>query len=168
MSTDTKIIVGAIAASVLIVAGAVFALGNPSTDGPKRESLGTASMTIDKTSEDFGSMDVSDEKTATFTITNTSTDSILRIWAVATSCDCTFASVTIDGTKTGEFNMAMHMSGKLKNWIGEVAPGKQAFLDVTYKPSVMPVQGPVSRQVNFSTNDPKNSEVQVSVTANVQ
>lgn len=166
MKTDTKIILAAIGASLLIIGGAAVVLGKDTS--PKREQLGQASMTIDKTSEDFGSMKVSDDKTATFTITNTSASSVLRIWNVATSCDCTFASVTIDGNQTGEFNMPMHMNATLKNWIGEVAAGKQAILNVTYKPSVMPVTGPVSRQTNFSTNDPKNPEVQVSITANVQ
>lgn len=164
MNTDTKIIVGAIAASVLIIVGAVVVLGRDTS--PKREQLGSASMSIDKTLEDFGSMKVSDEKTARFTITNTSPDSTLRLWGVKTSCDCTFAKIAIDGKETGEFSM--HAGGPLKNWIGEVAPGGQAILTVTYRPSIMPVQGPVSRQVTFVTNDPKNSDIQVSVSANVQ
>ncbi|KKU87397.1 MAG: hypothetical protein UY16_C0029G0036, partial [Candidatus Gottesmanbacteria bacterium GW2011_GWA2_47_9] len=54
-----------------------------------------------------------------------------------------------------------------KNWIGEVAAGKQATLKVTYRPKVMPVTGIVTRQVTFSTNDPKNETVEVSVKANV-
>ncbi|MBI3385721.1 hypothetical protein HY031_01405, partial [Candidatus Gottesmanbacteria bacterium] len=85
----------------------------------------------------------------------------------ATSCDCTFANVTIAGTKTGEFNMSMHMGSTLKNWIGEISPGQAATLEVIYRPKVMPVTGPVSRQVNFSTNDPKNETVEVSIKANV-
>ncbi len=165
MSSDTKIIIGAIVASLIIIVGAAVVLGQDKS--PKRDAQGTASMTIDKTSEDFGSMKVSDEKTATFTVTNTS-DATLRIWNVATSCDCTFTSIVIDGKETGEFNMPMHMSSTLKNWIGEVAPNKQALINVTYKPSVMPVQGPVSRQATFSTNDPNSPEVTVSVSANVQ
>ncbi len=165
MSGDTKVVVGALLASVVIVAGAVFALGKDST--PKRESLGSATMTIDKKVADLGTMKMSDERTATFTITNTS-DSPLRLWNVATSCNCTFATITIGGVKTGEFNMTMHMSSTLKNWIGEVAPGGAAILEVTYRPSVMPVSGPVSRQTTFATNDPNNPEVEISVTATVE
>lgn len=164
MKTDTKVIIGALLASLTIIIGAVFLLGTDKS--PKRETLGSASMTIDKTSEDFGSMTNEEERTATFTITNTS-DTALRIWNIATSCDCTFASMVIDGKATGEFNMPMHMAASLKNWIGEVAPGKQAILKVTYRPKVMPVTGPVTRQVTFSTNDPKNETVEVSVKANV-
>lgn len=165
MNADTKVLVGAILASALIIAGAVFALGRDNS--PKRESLGEASMAIDKTSEDLGDMKVSEDKAAMFTIANTS-DAVLRIWGVATSCDCTFANVTIGGTTTGEFNMTMHMNSNLKNWMGEVPAGEKALLEVIYRPSVMPVSGPVTRQVNFQTNDPKHANVEVSISANVQ
>ncbi|MBI4065232.1 DUF1573 domain-containing protein [Candidatus Gottesmanbacteria bacterium] len=164
MKADTKIIIGAILASAAIIVGAVFLLGKDNS--PKRETLGTASMTIDKKIEDFGSMKSDEEKTATFTITNTS-DSILRLWNIATSCDCTFATVTIGSQSTGEFNMPMHMKSDLKNWIGEVAARQTAILKVIYRPKVMPVVGSVTRQVTFSTNDPNNPNVEVSVKANV-
>lgn len=145
--------------------GAVVLLGNDKS--PKRETLGTANMTIDKKFEDFGNMKADEEKTATFTITNTSASSVLRIWNVATSCDCTFASILINGTETGEFNMPMHTRGELKNWIGEIGSKQTAQLKVTYRPKIMPVTGNVTRQVTFSTNDPKNADVEVSVKANV-
>jgi len=164
MKADTKIIIGAIVASVAIIVGAVFLLSKDNS--PKREVLGTAAMTIDKTLEDFGDMKSDEEKTATFTITNTS-DAVLRIWNISTSCDCTFASVVINGQETGEFNMPMHMIARLKNWIGEVPAKQTATLKVTYRPKVMPVTGVVTRQTRFSTNDPKNPEVEVSVKANV-
>ncbi|MDP1721926.1 MAG: DUF1573 domain-containing protein [Candidatus Gottesmanbacteria bacterium] len=164
MNSDTKIIIGAIAASVVIIAGAVFLLGKDNS--PKRAALGEATMTIDKIFEDFGDMKPDEEKTAVFTITNTS-DSILRLWGVSTSCDCTFASVIIDGVASGEFNMPAHMIASLKNWIGEVPAKQTATLKVTYKPKIMPVTGIVTRQTRFATNDPKNAEVEVSVKANV-
>lgn len=159
-----KVIIGAIVASVGLIVGAVFLLGNDKS--PKRETLGAASMTIDKTFEDFGDMKADEEKTATFTVTNTS-DAVLRIWNVSTSCDCTFASVVIGNQETGEFNMSMHMIASLKNWIGEVPAKQTAILKVTYRPKVMPVTGIVTRQTRFATNDPKNAEVEVSVKANV-
>lgn len=165
MNTDTKIILGALLASVVIIVAAAIVLGKDNR--PKREQLGQSSLQIDKTIEDFGSMKNDEERTATFTITNTSPGATLRIWNIATSCDCTFASVVIAGRETGEFNMTTHTPGNLKNWIGEIPAGQPALLKVTYKPKVMPVIGPVTRQVNFSTNDPKNPEVQVSISANV-
>ena len=164
MKTDTKVILGAIGASLLIIVGAVLFMGKDTS--PKRENLGTASMTINKTFEDFGDMKADEEKTATFMITNTS-NAVLRIWNVSTSCDCTFAKVVIDNTESEEFNMPGHMPARLKNWIGEVPAKQTATLNVTYKPKIMPVIGMVTRQVNFSTNDPKNAEVEVTVKANV-
>jgi hypothetical protein len=165
MNTDTKVILGAIGASLLIVLGAVFFLGN--NQGPKRSDLGSASLALDQTKADLGDMKVDEERAATFTITNTSTSSVLRIWNVATSCDCTSATITIGGQETGEFNMTMHMPANLKNWLGEVPAGQKALLKVIYRPKVMPVTGPVTRQVSFSTNDPNNTEVEVSIKANV-
>ncbi len=165
MTTDMKIILGTLVVSVLIIVGASVVLSKDNS--PKREAQGSASVAIDKTSEDFGSMTNDEERTATFTLTNTA-KSPLRIWGIATSCDCTFASLVIDGKETGEFNMTMHTGSDLKNWIGEVAPGKKALLKVTYRPKVMPVTGPVTRQVRFSTNDPKNPDMEVSVSATVK
>lgn len=163
MTTDTKIIIGAAIASVVIIIGAAIVLGKDTT--PKREQLGTAQVLVATRSADLGTMKVSDERSAEFTIANTS-DSVLRVWNVTTSCNCTFATITINGTQTGEFSM--HAGGQLKNWIGEIPPGTSATLKVIYRPSVMPVSGPISRQVNFSTNDPKNPEMQVGITAIVQ
>ena len=165
MKSDTKILLGAIGASLLIILSAVLVLGKDKS--PQRETLGVASMSIDKKFEDFGNMKGDEERTATFTINNTSDGSALRIWNVATSCDCTFATVVIGSQVTGEFNMPMHMAANLKNWIGEVPPGQTAQLKVTYRPKVMPITGLVSRQVSFATNDPKNETVEVSVQANV-
>lgn len=164
MNGDTKIILGALGASLLIIVGAALFMGKDTS--PKRENLGTAGVAIDKTFEDFGNMNVDEEKTAVFTITNTS-DSVLRLWGVSTSCNCTFASVVIGGIEKGEFNMPAHMNAGLKNWIGEVPAKQTATLKVTYKPKIMPVTGSVTRQTRFSTNDPKNPEMEVSIKANV-
>lgn len=165
MSGETKFIIGISAVTIAIIVGAIVLFSNQKP-APKREDQGVASMTIDKKSEDFGSMKVSDERRATFTITNTST-SILRIWKVVTSCDCTAATIKIGDTETPEFSMAGMMSTDRANWIGEVPAGKSALLTVIYRPSVMPVNGPITRQVTFSTNDPKNPDVEVSIAANV-
>jgi hypothetical protein len=165
MNTDTKIIIGAVVGSLIIIVGGIAMFSN-AKPAPKREDQGTASMSIDKKSEDFGNMKVSDEKRAMFTITNTG-DSILRIWKVATSCDCTAATIKIGDTETPEFSMVGMMNSSLANWLGEVPVGQKAILTVIYRPSVMPVNGPITRQVTFSTNDPKNPDVEVSIAANV-
>lgn len=165
MNSDAKVVIVAIIASLAIIGTAAFFLGKDARR-PTRDEMGKASMAIDKTFADLGSMKGDEEKTATFTISNTS-DAVLRIWNVETSCNCTFASVVIGGVETGEFNMRMHTTASLKNWIGEVPAKQTALLKVTYRPSVMPVTGVVTRQVRFATNDPKNAEVEVTVKADV-
>lgn len=165
MNIETKIIIGVVLASVVIIGGGIAMFSN-AKPAPKREDQGTASMTIDKKSADLGSMKVSDEKKATFTITNTG-DSVLRVWKVVTSCSCTAATVKIGDTETPEFSMAGMMGTDRANWLGEVPAGKSALLTVIYRPSIMPVQGPITRQVTFSTNDPQNQDIEVSVSANV-
>ncbi|MBI4062606.1 DUF1573 domain-containing protein [Candidatus Gottesmanbacteria bacterium] len=165
MKSDRGLIIGIIIATVAIIGGAVLILGK-NTGSASRTNMGTAEMRIDKSFEDFGSMKADEERTATFTITNTS-ESTLRLWNVATSCDCTFATMTIGDVTAGEFNMSMHMSADLRNWMGEVQPGQTAILRVIYRPKVMPVTGIVTRQVTFVTNDPQNATVEVSVKANV-
>lgn len=164
MNSDTKFIIGATIISILIIVGAAVTLSRDNS--PKRENLGVASMTLDKKEEDLGSMKVSEEKTATFTITNTS-DTTLRIWGVSTSCNCTYATVTIGASEMGEFNMPTHMNSTLKNWVGEIPASQTATLKAIYRPKIMPVLGIISRQIRFSTNDPKNPEIEVSIKANV-
>lgn len=166
MNTDTKIIIASVIGSIALIVGAIVLFSNQKP-APKREDLGSGSMSIDKKNVDLGDMKVSDERRATFTITNTSANSVLRIWKVATSCDCTAATVTIGDTTTPEFSMVGMMGPDRANWLGEVPAGQNAVLTVIYRPSIMPVNGPITRQVTFSTNDPKNQDVEVSIAANV-
>lgn len=167
MDGNVKLIVGGVVASLVIVVGGSMLLTAGQQKPAVREELGSASMAIDKTAADLGSMNKDEERTAVFSIENTGS-SALRIWNVSTSCDCTFAVVKIGEKETGEFNMPGHMAGWLKNWIGEVPAGQKAILSVIYRPKVMPVVGKISRQVSFYTNDPKNEKVEVSIEADVQ
>lgn len=164
MSNSLKIILGVIGFTIIIALIAVVISGNDHSVNPKEQ--GVANLKIDRLQADLGKMKVSEEKSAVFTITNTG-NSVLRVWNVATSCDCTFATFTINGQTTAEFNMPMHMNSSLRNWLGEIPVGQKAVLKVIYRPSVMPVQGPVTRDVTFSTNDPNNSNIDVAVSANV-
>lgn len=164
MNSSVKILLAVLGFTMLIVVAAVALSGSEKTIDVKAQ--GVANMTIDKLKEDLGSMKVAEEKSAIFTVTNTG-KTVLRLWHVATSCDCTFATFTINGQETPEFNMPGHMGATLRNWLGEVAAGQKALLKVTYRPSIMPVTGPVSRNVVFSTNDPKNPKVEVTISADV-
>lgn len=156
------ILTGIIVTLVLVVGGTVWL--SAGQQPIEREKLGTASLSLDKTFVDLGNMQTEEEKTASFEIVNTS-DNILRIWKVKTSCDCTFAKVKIGDQESGEFSM--HAKGPLANWIGEIPVGEKAELKVIYRPFIMPVSGVITRQVSFYSNDPKNESVEITIQANV-
>ena len=166
MADRLKIVLAALVSLSVIIIGAVIFLGNQ-PPAPKREEMGTAGVAIDKTFADLGNMTDSDERSAVFTLTNTG-KSVLRVWNIATSCMCTFATLKIGNFTTPEYGMSMSNSSSMRNWIGEIPAGEKAELMVIYRPKLMPVTGAVSRQVNFDTNDPANSRMEVSVTANVE
>lgn len=163
MNNNTKLIVISLAASLVIIGGAVVILSNDKS--VKREEQGAASLSLDKTTADLGTMKTQDERSAVFTLTNTA-QTTLRIWNVKSSCDCTFAKVKIGDKESGEFSM--HGGGGLANWMGEVPAQGKAELTVIYRPYIMPVVGRVTRQVTFDTNDPQNAKVQVEIGANIE
>src|SRR3546814_19888520 len=64
--------------------------------------------------------------------------------------------------------MVMHNSAAVQRWQGVVEPGLSATIRVIYRPSLMPVEGPVARNVKFATNDPSRPVVELGVPATVQ
>lgn len=112
--------------------------------------------------KDLGKMNVSDEKTADFSIKNTGTKP-LSLFNISSSCGCTAGVVTINGVKSPEGSMHAKNS-----WIGTVNPGESATVSVIYRPSVMPVKGDVSRSVYVETNDPANQKLTFNVKAFVE
>lgn len=124
------------------------------TDKPKAR--------VNENNKNLGKMSVNDEKTAEFTIENTG-DKPLQLFKVTSSCGCTLGTISINGQKSPEFSM--HSKS---NWTGTLAPSEKATVEITYKPSIMPVKGSVTRSVYVSTNDPDNKELTFSVKAYVE
>lgn len=119
--------------------------------------------TVSETHFDLGVMGMTEERERTVTITNSGA-SLLSVGPASTSCDCTFARLTMpDGEVSPEFSMH-----GMSRWSGELAPGETAEAAVIYRPSVMPVQGQVERSVLIQTNDPVNPTLQISFTATVE
>ncbi len=111
---------------------------------------------------DLGSMEVKDEKKAEFAIENKGTKP-LQLSRISSSCDCTFAELTIGGVKSPEFGMHSNSS-----WVGTVDPGKSATLSIFYRPFIMPVKGIVTRDVYVTTNDPEKPTLTFSIKAFVE
>ena len=111
---------------------------------------------------DLGTMNVKDEKKADFSIENTGTKP-LQLFDIKSSCDCTYGKLIIDGKSSPEFTM--HSKS---NWVGILDPGRTAVLSVVYQPFLMPVKGPVTRDVYIQTNDPEKPLITFTVKAVVE
>ncbi len=119
-------------------------------------------LAIDNTSFDFGAMKLSDIKTQEIQIKNIGSESLI-IYDAITSCDCTFVQFVIAGVESQKFSMRRDSS-----WRNEIAPQETATVRLIYQPSLMPVQGPVKRQIVFKTNDPAQPLVNLSFNATVE
>jgi hypothetical protein len=173
------VVAGLAAAAVLVVAGA-FAYdaltGYPAPGSGKQpqgaaagssQYLEQAKVRILKEDRELGTMRVSDERTAEFSMRNVG-GKPLEISQVRTSCMCTLAQVIIDDEQSPIFNMEMHNSPSVQRWKGVVEPGLTATIRVIYRPSLMPVEGSIARNVKFNTNDPSRPVVELGIHATVQ
>lgn len=118
-------------------------------------------MVIGEKKFDFGAMTNADIRNKTFTVKNRGKKD-LELTSVSTSCDCTYAYITIAGEKSPKFTM--HGTNQ---WRGKVASGQTAEIEVIYEPAIMPVKGRVERLVSIATNDPDNKTLEFTITAEV-
>lgn len=158
---NPKAILGYLIGLALLTGGLVWlgargTVATTSVDDPDRPVATAASDTFD-----FGAMTNKDIRQTTFTVTNDGRSDLV-LSQVSTSCDCTYAYVTVGGEKSPKFTMHGRSS-----WSAAVAPGESATVEVVYEPAIMPVTGPVTRQVSVATNDPARPNLDFTVTANV-
>lgn len=157
--------------TLLIFAGGIFLISrSTNTDDQimskivyyqKTDTNKPSLQVVGDTHQDIGTMKVTEEKQAKFKITNVGSRP-LQIYSGTTSCGCTFGQISTDVDQGPTFGM--HDPRK---FLVEVGPGQEAELTVTYKPSIMPVQGRNDRNVTIKTNDPDKPEQEFSITAYV-
>ncbi len=168
--SSKALIIGGVIFIIVLMTGAYFLIGG--NGGSSESSVKILSYTtndiarpkakIRSTAADLGKMKVSDEKDASFTITNAG-QKPLQLYDITSSCMCTFGQIILDGKASEEFGM--HGTS---NYAAEIAPGQQAILKVIYRPYLMPVYGSVEREVYMATNDPQNTKLVFKVNAYVQ
>ena len=151
-------------AGILVLAGVIW-LGVNAT--PNNTPAGPVSFSLDREKVDLGEMAVEDERTAEFILTNNGTTPLL-LTQFETSCNCTFAKVFNEEKESPLFNMRAHMPNSDYYWQTDLAPSGQARIQVIYKPSLMPVYGPVERSLRFKTSDSNQPIVELSVKAFVK
>lgn len=167
MKTD-KIVIILIAVTTIIILGGIVLVA--SKEGSGNTSIASYTLndserpkaTTDSSFQDLGKMKVSDEKTAFFTVTNSGSKPLI-LSKINSSCDCTFGKITINETSSPELGMHSRST-----WQGTVEPGKEAKVEVIYRPSIMPVKGEVGRDVYVTTNDPEKPMLTFSVKAFVE
>jgi len=137
--------------TVVLLGGGVFFLSSTTTSVPAVvASDNVKAETLDPTSFDWGNIPYDGEKaTKTFIVKNKGTES-LKLYNIKTSCHCTKAYMTINGIDSASFGM----SG-VSNWVGKVAPGKEAKLTVVFDQTYHGPSGvgPITRFVSLDTND---------------
>ncbi len=161
------LLIGLIIFLLVAIAGSYFFLVNGQKPQPAIISYSVSDKEKPKikaqtTFFDLGTMKVSEDKSADFKIKNIG-QKPLQLSNISSSCNCTFGQVVING-KESEF-FGMH---NISDFAGEVLPGKEVTIRVTYRPSIMPVYGTIEREVYVNTNDPENSKLVFKVKANVK
>ena len=162
-SLNTPIILALLVGVVIIIA-VLLTTQTPTASLPVTVTPGEEpQLTMSERSVDLGTMKVSEERSKDIIITNVGKGPLV-LSRIRTSCDCTYADLTIGG-RTISFNMEMHNPVALRQWTGALAPGESATLKAIYRPFIMPVQGPVERIISFNTNDPKYPSVEIPLRA---
>ncbi len=146
---------------IVIIGGIIFAykvndkpIQTYSTQNQSHPQVGLSSESVD-----LGEMSISDVKSADFIIKNIG-NKPLQINNISTSCDCTFAQVTIGDKVSPKF-----MTQQNSQWTGEIQSGQEAKVTATYQPALKPVKGKVERTVYVKTNDPQKPDITLTITA---
>lgn len=167
MDSTDKWVIGIIVTILLVVAfgvGAAYML-NTNKDEVLTEYTETdvekPAIAFDKTEYDFGNLTPTSVEAVIFMVANLG-EKPLKITDFKTSCGCTSVVVTIDGVKSSTFSMHTN-----SNWIGEIFPGSEAQIEVTYDATVHPAEGEIERFIYFNTNDPKNPNPELSIKLNI-
>lgn len=123
-----------------------------------------AKVALGETNYDWGDVGINDGNvTHTFDIKNEGSDP-LELYNVVTSCMCTTATLKLGNEQSPEFGMHEKSA-----YVMKVLPGEIAQLNITFDPAFHGPSGvgPISRLIRVSTNDPGNSLLEFSLTANV-
>ena len=169
MTMSKSFIFGVVLFSLVVIAGSYLLVAG----GKQKSPAGAASYyklndkekpraEVKELFKDMGTIKVSDQKSEDFVVKNGGSKP-LQLSQISSSCGCTVGQVIIDGKESEEFGMHSQ-----SDYIAEIAHQKQATVKVTYRPYVMPVYGPVDREVYITTNDPENTKLVFKIKATVK
>lgn len=151
---DPKILAGLIFATLLLIGGGVVLLGGKPTAIPEvtSEVLG---IEASPSFYDLGDVAINGGiVTKEYSVKNT-TNGVIKLKKVTTSCMCTTASVQIGGKETKFFGMEGHGDANPPVNI-EMKPGEEGKVMVKFDPAAHGPQGtgPFNRVVYLNFSDP--------------
>lgn len=158
---NTKIIIGIVTFTILLVIGAVFVLSDAPAK-PNLEKTNGAKIEISEKSFDFKDIAYSGGiVTHSFQIKNIG-DKDLQLANLATSCMCTKSYIKTPES-TGP-KMGMQGMSKPSGWVGILRSGEEGSVIAEFDPAFHGPQGvgSILRNVSFETNDPDNPYVELS------
>lgn len=163
------ILIGIIAATVLILVGSAVLLGQSSSGNAKAVLGKIAGAKVEslETSFDFKDIPYSGGNVQhEYKIKNVGEKS-LEIANLATSCMCTKVFFQKGAEKSPEFGMKGHTASS--NWKGSLAPGEEGLVIAVFDPTAHGPQGvgPISRLVSLGTNDPDRPYLEFSFNGKV-
>lgn len=155
--TNKAIFIGIIIFSVVILIGSYFLFANDQSASKinfySSKDKERPVAEVKETIKDFGKIKVSDDQIVIFTLKNAG-NKHLQLSGISSSCGCTAAQLIYKGVTSKEYSM--HFQEKD---IYQIDSQTEAKVKVIYRPSTMPVYGPVEREVYITTNDPNNSKL---------
>jgi len=161
---DKKFIIIIAVLTLVILFGGITLVSNSTSTSKVSISTNAKAEVQDPTSFDFGTIPMNGgDAIKTFAIKNAGTEP-LKFYNIKTSCHCTKAHLTIERRDSPDFGM----SG-VSDWVGELAPGKEAKLTAIFDPAFHGPQGtgPVTRFVSVETNDKGNAKITFTLTGTV-
>lgn len=155
-----KLVVGFVVITLGLMLGMtlLLSLGNR----PGKVTASSPKAAVSETTQDLGTMKVSEEKQVDFTLRNEGQEP-LKLTGMNSSCNCTFGQLIYQGKISQEYGM--HAPS---GFLGEIKPGEEGVIRVIYRPKIMPVYGVVERQVFVETNDPRNPKLTFNVKVRVE
>lgn len=151
---DSKILIGIVVATLILLVGGVFVLSRNSgtNSGKLTEVLG---IEANPTNYDLGKVPINGGiVTREYSIKNT-TNKVIRLKKVATSCMCTTASVEIGDKTTKFFGMEGHGDANPPVNL-EISPGEEGKVVVKFDPAAHGPEGvgPFDRIIWLTFSDP--------------
>src|SRR3989338_555227 len=132
---NKKTVIGIFVGTVIVIGGLIW-LGQPTVNQDSSEAKSAESiLKSDETNFDFGTISMANGKVNhEFKITNSS-NQLVNIKKIYTSCMCTAANFRFNDKTYGLFGMPGHGGGALTTANITLNPGDSGSLDVIYDPN---------------------------------